>query len=276
MHTRLEDMPRSIKSEELLWPDGDALGRTWFTSIFRPDSLWQGTESFQTNRKGEKKIENGFTLIELLVVVAIIAILVALLFPALGKMKEGALSAQCIGNLRQIGVAGQLYAAEHHGKWRTVDEPNGQPIWYLILLDSGYLSSKKSVFCPAWKPKTYEPWRTYGVTWRGEANPPDNRGVLDQTLAPNYHVLAATINLMAIQNPAKYVVLADSYTIRSGNNSQYPIIQGTGPYDEMHLRHQKRANILFADGHVSALAGTDLPEVGWHVAFDREGKLVNF
>jgi prepilin-type processing-associated H-X9-DG protein/prepilin-type N-terminal cleavage/methylation domain-containing protein len=219
----------------------------------------------------------GFTLIELLVVIAILAILMALLFPALGKMKDGALSTQCIGNLRQVGVAGQLYAAEHHGKWHTVDEPNGLPIWYVILLDGGYLSSEKSVFCPAWNPKKYEAWRTYGVTWRGEANAPDNLGVIEYTLATNFHVLEASINLMAIQNPSKYVIMADSYTSRFGPNGvQYPIVQGTGPFDEMHLRHQKRANILFADGHVSALAGTDLPEVGWHVAFDLEGKLQNF
>src|SRR4051812_41478755 len=58
----------------------------------------------------------GFTLIELLVVIAIIGILAALLFPALGKAKESGNAAACINNLRQIGVALQLYAQENNNR----------------------------------------------------------------------------------------------------------------------------------------------------------------
>lgn len=55
---------------------------------------------------------NGFTLIELLVVIALIAILAALLLPALAKARQRSLEAACLSNLHQIGVAAQLYQGE--------------------------------------------------------------------------------------------------------------------------------------------------------------------
>ena len=54
----------------------------------------------------------AFTLIELLVVVAIIAILAAILLPSLGTARDSAKSSQCQGNLRQFGIAWQMYASD--------------------------------------------------------------------------------------------------------------------------------------------------------------------
>lgn len=56
-----------------------------------------------------KKISRAFTLIEMLVVIAIIAILVALLFPAIGGMQERGKATQDLSNLRQIGLGTQMY-----------------------------------------------------------------------------------------------------------------------------------------------------------------------
>jgi prepilin-type N-terminal cleavage/methylation domain-containing protein/prepilin-type processing-associated H-X9-DG protein len=96
----------------------------------------------QTRRTSDRP-EHGFSLIELLVVIAIIAILAALLLPALSRSKGYAQRTACLNHLRQLTLATVMYAMEHDGYFPSSNTPEKWP----EAIRSGY-GNLRLLVCP--------------------------------------------------------------------------------------------------------------------------------
>jgi len=88
---------------------------------------------------------NGFTLIELMTVIAIIAVLAALLLPALAKAKAKAQGIQCLNNLRQVGLAWVMYADDNNQRLPPNQPWNIEPTWVMGWLDFKNISDIDNV-----------------------------------------------------------------------------------------------------------------------------------
>jgi len=97
-------------------------------------------------------MKTRFTLIELLVVIAIIAILAALLLPALQQARERGKNATCKSDLKQMGLAFNLYAGDN-GDWSIMGNAQnnrwGVWTWARRMVEGHYLPSIRNTFCPS-------------------------------------------------------------------------------------------------------------------------------
>src|SRR5206468_2743478 len=96
-----------------------------------------------TRRRMQRITSKAFTLVELLVVIGIIALLLSILLPVISKARQSAVSLKCLSNLRQMGLAYNMYTGEHHQYLPyptttlkgTLATDTGEPNLWFVALD---------------------------------------------------------------------------------------------------------------------------------------------
>ncbi|MFG0249870.1 MAG: prepilin-type N-terminal cleavage/methylation domain-containing protein [Phycisphaeraceae bacterium JB051] len=204
----------------------------------------------------------AFTLIELLVVISIIALLIAILLPALSKARDTARQVKCLSAQKQVMVCQLVYSEDSKGLVPSAFYFTSTPKpWASFLIDGGYMS-EKIAFCPAYPtdPTLGEGYnggyRTYGIA---------------TTYFGNYTYFGISskdwrdgqfYNIALAPQPTKLFLTVD--TVSSSNAKQYYYYQ---PYAfnggiAIHTRHADTAAFGHLDGHVDRMGPEQIKAMG--------------
>lgn len=193
--------------------------------------------------------KRAFTLIELLVVVAVLGILASFLLPAINRAKRAAHATVCLNNLKQWGLATQLFAGDNGDLLPKDGSPNGTSV------DEGWYNDLPRVLgVPCYKEM---PWRTNSslepgrCLWICPANPRRSNGNNLFHYCLNEHVngigTGNQIKLSSIRHPARTVWLFD-------NGKLAAVAQQNNVHTNL---HNHGAHFTFLDGHSARFKNRD-------------------
>ena len=214
-----------------------------------------------------RKDIGGFSMVELLATLSVVALLAGLSLPGMGRARQAAAQARCISNLRQLGIASQLYWDDHAGRAfpeRRERRGDGWVYWFGWLQDGAegqrdfqadagalwpYLKGRGVEACPS----------------LNRASPRFKAKARGLAHGYGYNLLmgprgGTPIQVSHVRAPSGLAVLADSGQVndfQAPATPDRPLLEefyyfGTNALEAtVHFRHARRAAAVFADGHVA-------------------------